>query len=93
MADAHHAEAAAAARAMTEFYGRPLTWPTTVLREGKLIDTHAVGDYVEFVAADGEPRRGYVVEANADDTYLVRCHLVGGGQEVIATHIDDFRPF
>ncbi len=91
--DPHAAEYAAAAAAMNDFYGRPLTPPTTTMRAGRLIDTHAIGDYVEFVDELGEPRRGYVIEAHDDDTYLVRCHLVGGGQEVIAAHIDAFRPF
>lgn len=93
IADPHANEYAAAAAAMTEFYGRPLTPPTTVIRHGRLVDTHAIGDYVEFVDEHGEPRRGYVIEAQDDDTYLVRCHLTGGGQEVIAAHIDAFRPF
>ena len=93
IADPHAAEYAAAAAAMNDFYGRPLTPPTTTMRAGRLVDTHAVGDYVEFVDELGEPRRGYVIETHDDDTYLVRCHLIGGGQEVIAAHIDSFRPF
>ncbi len=91
--DPHAAEYAAAAAAMNDFYGRPLTPPTTTMRAGRLIDTHAVGDFVEFTDEHGEPRRGYVVEAQDGDFYLVRCHLIGGGQEVIAAHIDAFRPF
>lgn len=93
MADAHHAEATAAVAAMTEFYGRSLTWPKTILRDGKLVDTYAIGDYVEFVAENGDSRRGYVIQVNDGDVYLVRCHVPGGAQEVIAAHIDDFRPF
>lgn len=91
--DAHAREYAAAAAAMNEFYGRSLTPPTTVMRAGKIIDTHAVGDYCEFVDELGNARRGYVIEANDDDTYLLRCHLTGGGQEIVAAHIDAFRPF
>ena len=91
--DPHAAEYAAAAAAMNDFYGRPLTPPTTTMRAGRIIDTHAVGDYVEFCDELGEPRRGYVIEAQDGDFYLVRCHLIGGGQAVIAAHIDAFRPF
>ena len=93
IADPHAAEYAAATAAMNDFYGRPLTPPTTTMRAGRLHDTHAVGDYVEFTDELGEPRRGYVIEAQDGDTYLIRCHLIGGGQEVIAAHIDSFRPF
>ena len=91
--DPHAAEYAAAAAAMNDFYGRPLTPPTTTMRDGTLVDTHAVGDYVEFVDELGQPRRGYVIEAQEGDTYLIRCHLTGGGQEVVAANIDSFRPF
>jgi hypothetical protein len=92
-ADPHHNEYLAAAEATAVFYGRPLTPPTAVMRAGRVIDTHAVGDYVEFCDEHGEPRRGYVIECQSGDCYLVRCHLVGGGQEVLAAHIDSFRPF
>ncbi|NBZ96808.1 MAG: hypothetical protein EBR40_10355 [Proteobacteria bacterium] len=91
--DPHAAEYAAAAAAMNDFYGRPLTPPTTTMRDGTLVDTHAVGDYVEFVDELGQPRRGYVIEAQEGDTYLIRCHLTGGGQEVVVANIDSFRPF
>lgn len=91
--DPHHAEYTAAAAAMAEIYGRPVTQPKAVIRCGRVIDTYAVGDYVEFVDELGEPRRGYVIEVSDDDVYLVRCHIVGGGQRVIATHIDSIRPF
>ncbi|NBW22161.1 MAG: hypothetical protein EBR82_80840 [Caulobacteraceae bacterium] len=93
IADPHHNEYLAAAGAMQDFYGRPLTPPTTTMRDGTLVDTHAVGDYVEFVDELGQPRRGYVIEAQEGDTYLIRCHLTGGGQEVVAANIDRFRPF
>jgi hypothetical protein len=91
--DPHSNEYAAAAAAMREFYGQPLTPPITKMRDGVVVDTHAVGDHVEFVNELGEPRRGYVIEAQEGDTYLIRCHLTGGGQEVVAAHIDSFRPF
>jgi hypothetical protein len=52
-----------------------------------------VGDYVEFCDELGQPRRGYVIEAQDGDTYLIRCHLIGGGQEMLAAHIASFRPF
>lgn len=91
--DSHHAEYAAAAAAIGDFYGRSLTPPTAVMRDGVVTDTHAVGDYVEFVDADGEPRRGYVIQALDGDVYHVRCHLIGGGQRVLEAHIDQFRPF
>jgi len=93
IADPHHNEYLAAAAAMADFYGRPLTPPTTTMRDGTLVDTHAVGDYVEFVDELGQPRRGYVIDAQEGDTYLIRCHLTGGGQEVVAANIDSFRPF
>ena len=93
IADPHHNEYLAASVAMQEIYGRPLTPPGTIMRDGQLIETHAVGDHVEFVNAYGDPQRGYVIEAREGDTYLVRCHMAGGGQEVIAANIDSFRPF
>ena len=92
-ADPHHNEYLAAAAAMSDFYGRRLTPPTTTMRDGSLVDTHAVGDYVEFCDELGQPRRGYVIEAQDGDTYLIRCHLIGGGQEMVAAHIASFRPF
>lgn len=91
--DPHAAEYSAAVAAMNEFYGVRLTPPTTVMRNGCRIDTHAIGDHVEFIDANGEPRRGYVIEALDGDVYHVRCHLTGGGQQVIEAHIDQFRPF
>ena len=91
--DPHANEYAAAAAAMEAFYGRPLTPPGTVMRGGQVVETHAVGDYVEFVNELGDPQRGYVIEAQEGDTYLVRCHMAGGGQAVIAAHINSFRPF
>lgn len=93
IADPHHNEYLAAAAGMRDVYGARLTPPTTRLRDGRLCDSHAVGDFVEFVDEHGQPRRGYVIEAQDGDFYLIRCHLVGGGQEVIAAHIDSFRPF
>lgn len=91
--DHHAAEYSAAVAAMNEFYGVRLTPPTTIVRDGIVTDTHAIGDYVEFVTHDGEPRRGYVIEALDGDVYHVRCHLTGGGQQVLEAHIDQFRPF
>lgn len=91
--DAHENEYIGAVAGMQGTYGRRLTPPVTVMRDGRLIDTHAVGDYVEFVDEHGDPRRGYVITAHDDDTYIIRCHLVGGGQQTFAAHIDAFRPF
>ena len=91
--DSHAPEYAAAVAGMNDTYGRPLTPPRTIMRRGRLVDTHAVGDYVGFRDELGNERQGYVLEASDDDTYMIRCHLAGGGQEIVAAHIDSFLPF
>lgn len=93
MTDAHSAEYAAAVAGMADTYGCSFTPPRTILRAGRLVDTHAVGDFVGFRDELGNERCGYVIEAHEDDSYLIRCHVTGGGQEVIAAHIDAFLPF
>lgn len=93
MTDAHSAEYAVAVAGMADHYGRSFTPSKTILRDGRLVDTYAVGDFVGFRDEFGNERCGYVIEAHEDDRYLIRCHVTGGGQEIVAAHIDSFLPF
>lgn len=91
--DAHFREGNAAVAAMQETYGGiRFSPPKPVIRDGRVVDTWAVGDYVSFTTDDREHRRGYIVEV-IDDTgygiYHIKSHRVGGGQDDLS--VDGFQ--
>ena len=90
------AEYAAAAAAMQDTYGLPpVSQPTgAVVRHGRLLSVYAIGDYCGFNAEDGRHYRGTILERNDDDdTYLVRCHVIGHGSVVMQAHASQFAPW
>ena len=80
--DAHSREYAGAVAGMQELHGKRYAQPKAVLRDGRLVDTWAAGDYVAFTTDDGDHRQGYVIECLDDSgygIYHVKSHRVGGG--------------
>lgn len=91
--DAHAREASGAVAGMTETYGtRRFSPPRPVIRDGRVVDTWAVGDYVAFTMDGGEHRQGYVVEC-VDESgygiYHIKSHRVGGGVDHLS--VDGFQ--
>ena len=82
--DAHAREYAGAVAGMQELTGRRYSPSKPVLRDGRVVDTWAAGDYVPFVTDDGQHLSGYVIECLDDSgygIYHVKAHLPGGGTE------------
>ena len=80
--DAGEREYAGAVAGMQEVYGPRFSKSKQVLRDGRVVDTWAAGDYVAFRTDDGEHRQGYVVECLEEigyGTYHIKSHRVGGG--------------
>lgn len=90
--DAHEREYAAAINGMAETYGHKLTPPTTIVRDGKVVDTYAVGNRIKFLD-NGRERIGVVVEVLTEDTYHVRCHLPDQGNTHHAVTAEQILPF
>ena len=88
------AEAHAAGVAMAELYGSVAQPIRTKLVHGSLVSVYAVGDYCGIVDDAGNHRRGHVIERDDEhDTYLLRCHVTGGGSVVISAHVSQFAPW
>jgi hypothetical protein len=82
------AEYHAAVAGMTETYGG-----RTVLRNGRLITSYAVGDRIMWRDQFGDIRRGVVVEVLTEDTYHVRSHIPDHGNVHFAVREEDTLPF
>lgn len=86
-------EAAGAVAGMQETYGtRRFSPPRPVVRDGRVVDTWAVGDYVAFTTDAGEHRQGYVVECLDESgfgIYHVKSHRLGGGVDHVS--VDGFQ--
>ncbi|NBW21541.1 MAG: hypothetical protein EBR82_77645 [Caulobacteraceae bacterium] len=61
MADPHDHEYQAAVSGMQDTYGG-LSRPTTIVRDGKVVDTYAVGDRIQWLDESGHVLRGVVVD-------------------------------
>lgn len=81
------AEYLGAIRQMDENYGG-----RTVLRDGKLVTTYAVGDRIRWLE-DGQTLSGVVVEVLTEDTYHVRRHVPDHGNLHYAVTNDQTVPF
>ena len=82
--DAHSREYAGAVAGFQELRGRRFSPPRARLRDGRVVDTWAAGDYVAFTTDDGERYQGYIIECLDDSgygIYHVKAHLPGGGTE------------
>jgi len=82
--DAHAREYAGAVAGMQELTGRRFSPSKPKLRDGRIVDTWAAGDYIAFTMDDGRSLQGYVIECLDDHgfgTYHVKAHLPGGGTE------------
>lgn len=80
--DPHEREGDAAVAGMIETYGPRFSPPRPVIREGRVVDTWADGDYVPFFTKDGTYRQGYiiaVVDEDGDGMYRIKSHRIGGG--------------
>ena len=78
MADPHNNEYQAAVSGMQDTYGG-LSRPTTIVRDGKVVDTYAVGDRIRWLDESGHVLCGVVVDVLTDDTYTVRRHVPDHG--------------
>ena len=90
--DAHEREYAAAVNGMAETYGHKLSVPKTIVRDGKVVDTYAVGDRIKFLD-QGRERIGVVVEVLTEDTYHCRCHQPDHGSTHHAVTAEEILPF
>ncbi len=80
----HEREGDAAVAGMIETYGPRFSQSRGRLRNGRVVSTWAVGDYIRWRADDGTEHQGYVIEVlteDRDSTYHVKEHRVGGGQQ------------
>jgi hypothetical protein len=92
--DAHAKEYAAAVEGMkdhTPHQGR------TRLRDGRLVTTWAVGDWVTFRTEDHGPLQGTILEVLVEDgeysQYHLAAHVPGCGREHFAVHNRDILIF
>ena len=90
--DAHSNEYLGAVAGMAETYGHKLSVPTTIVRDGKVVDTYAVGDRVKWLD-QGRERVGIVVEVLTEDTYHVRSHVPDQGNTHHAVTAEQILPF
>lgn len=82
--DAHEREYAGAVAGMQETYGPRFSQSRGRLRNGRVVSTWAVGDYIRWRDDEGREHQGYVLEVlieHGEGTYHVKEHRVGGGQE------------
>ncbi len=70
------AEYLGAVAGMHETYGG-----RTVCRDGKLVNTYAVGDRISWLDEKGRQRKGVVVEVITETQYHVRSHVPDRGNE------------
>jgi hypothetical protein len=85
--DAGEREYAGAVAGMTEVYGKRFSQSRGRLRDGRVVSTWAVGDYIRWHDKQGLEHQGYVLEVlseKGDGTYHVKGHRIGGGQEHFA---------
>jgi hypothetical protein len=90
--DAHSNEYLGAVAGMAETYGHKLSVPTTIVRDGKVIDTYAVGDRIKWLE-QGETLAGVVVEVLDADIYHVRRHVPDQGNVHYAVTGEQTVPF
>lgn len=90
--DTGEREYAGAVAGFQETHGRRFSPSKPVLRDGRVVDTWAAGDYIAFTTDDGRRLSGYVVECLDDSgygTYHVKAHLPGGGTQHVS--VDGFQ--
>jgi hypothetical protein len=90
--DAGDREYAGAVAGMQEVYGPRYSRSKPVLRDGRVVDTWAAGDYIAFTTREGQRLSGYVIECLTDSgygEYHVKAHLPGGGTEHFS--VDGFK--
>ena len=82
--DAHAREYAGAVAGFQETHGPRFSQSRGRIRDGRVVATWAVGDYITWTDDQGETRQGYVIDVLCEDrdgTYHVKEHKRGGGTE------------
>jgi hypothetical protein len=82
--DAGDREYAGAVAGFQETHGPRFSQSRGRIRDGRVVSTWAVGDYIRWRDKAGDEHQGYVVEVLCEQghgTYHVKGHRVGGGQE------------
>ena len=77
-------EAAGAVAGMQETYGPRFSQSRGRIKDGRVISTRAVGDYIRWRDDEGLEHQGYVIEVLSESgpwTYYVKGHRIGGGQD------------